>query len=174
MGGLYRVSECEQCILKIYTLLNKGFSYAALKKHIYQLEKKASEFETRSRYHDLESNEHTALISEPGASATDTYFLPLLDRELNKITLFFEHQEKDLLEEVIELEALVKAKSEESFPPRDPYGFEDDDEDDDDDDDDDERRGSVSNERGGGRGHSGRRRRSNKRPPGSLSSRSIS
>jgi phosphate transporter len=53
---------------------------------------------------DLESNEQSTLLGEEDATQTDAIFVPLLDRELNKIAAFYEHQEKELLEDLQELE----------------------------------------------------------------------
>ncbi|KAL0945321.1 hypothetical protein HGRIS_000823 [Hohenbuehelia grisea] len=83
-------------------------AYDALKKCIYQLEKKQHNLD--QSYHDLEANEHSALMS-PGDgsnSSTDALFRSLLDRELLKITTFYEQQEAELLDEVKQLEKLVE------------------------------------------------------------------
>lgn len=106
------------------------FSYDLLKKYIYQLEKQQQQAPTSSLL-DLESNEHTSLVGRPSDRATDSVFLPLLDKELKKITLFYEGQEKELLEELEDLEALIQ-KQEELGMEGDHYI--DDDEDDEEDD----------------------------------------
>lgn len=73
--------------------------YDTLKKYVYQLEKQQAGY--RDTVHDLEANESTSLMRDGGpGAATDGLFIPLLDRELKKITLFYEAQEKELLDEV--------------------------------------------------------------------------
>ncbi|KAF9072552.1 SPX domain-containing protein [Rhodocollybia butyracea] len=84
--------------------------YDNLKKYIYQLEKQQQNL--TSSYHDLESSERASLVGRPADIATDTIFIPLLDKELTKITLFYENQEKELFEELQELEALVLTQEE--------------------------------------------------------------
>ncbi|KIK60132.1 hypothetical protein GYMLUDRAFT_244566 [Collybiopsis luxurians FD-317 M1] len=84
--------------------------YDTLKKYIYQLEKQQQGLS--SSYQDLESNERTSLVGRPDDAATDSIFIPLLDKELKKITLFYENQEKELFEELEELEALVQKQDE--------------------------------------------------------------
>ncbi|KAF7327088.1 SPX domain-containing protein [Mycena kentingensis (nom. inval.)] len=78
-------------------------AYDALKKFIYQAEKTQHE-QAAGGYRDVESNERTALVSR---DTDDDGFIPLLDRELNKICAFYEGQEKQMVEEVAELEELV-------------------------------------------------------------------
>jgi len=61
-----------------------------------------------------------------------------LDHELKKITLFYESQERELLDELAELESNIKAHEEAGLAAARNYYDEDaEDEDDDDDDDDD-------------------------------------
>ena len=114
-------------------------SYETLKKYVYQLEKQQAGF--RDTVHDLEANESTSLIRERDHISTDALFIPLLDRELKKICIFYDSQEQELLNEITELERLVQEQ--EDFGPdvghqydRDDY--EDDEDDDEDDDDEDE------------------------------------
>ena len=109
-------------------------SYDALKKYVYQFEKQ--QVGLRESYHDLEANESTSLMGEADAGSTDIQFIPLLDRELRKICLFYHTQEKELLEDVAELQRLVD-KQEESGPDGD-HHFIDEDEDEDDEDEDDD------------------------------------
>ncbi|KAG6888170.1 hypothetical protein C0992_009446 [Termitomyces sp. T32_za158] len=78
-------------------------SYDSLKTHIYRLEKE-QHVESRP-YRDIEANEHDFLMGQTG---TDAVFEPLLNKELEKIDLFYHVQEKELLEEVSELEELVQ------------------------------------------------------------------
>lgn len=133
-----------------------GVSYSALKKQIYQLEKKQLALSSQREY-DLESNERTALMDEDHSSGTDNIFKPLLDRELKKICDFYELQERELLQQLEELEGLVRMKDEESFINTDPrLAVGDDDEEEDD--DDDRRESSLNRERPRKRAASGRRR----------------
>jgi len=53
---------------------------------------------------DLESNERSTLLVEQHGTGTDAIFIPLLDREVKKIVAFYEYKEKELLEELEELE----------------------------------------------------------------------
>ncbi|KAG6816670.1 hypothetical protein H0H87_004030 [Tephrocybe sp. NHM501043] len=77
-------------------------AYDSLKRHIYQLEKE--QHGEGIPYRDVEANEQSNLL---GQSSTDAIFEPLLDKELKKITLFYEGQEKELLDLVTQLEVLV-------------------------------------------------------------------
>lgn len=111
--------------------------YDALKKYVYQLEKQQAGI--RDSYHDLEAaNETTSLMGTNDISSTDGQFLPLLDRELKKIDLFYEAQQRELVEDVAELQRLVD-KQEESGPDGDHHftDLDEDDEDEDEEEDDD-------------------------------------
>lgn len=79
------------------------FSYDSLKKCIYQLEKQQHGHEQLLTY-DPESNERSTLLAEQDVISTDAMFIPLLDRELRKIVTFYEHQEKELINDLEELE----------------------------------------------------------------------
>jgi hypothetical protein len=79
------------------------FSYDSLKKCIYQLEKQQHGHEQLLTY-DPESNERSTLLAEQDAISTDAMFIPLLDRELRKIVTFYEHQEKELINDLEDLE----------------------------------------------------------------------
>ncbi|KAJ7191148.1 SPX domain-containing protein [Mycena pura] len=121
-------------------------SYDALKKYIYQLEKAQH---AQRAYRDLESNERTSLVDT--GPTTDAVFVPLLDKELQKICSFYEAQEKLLVDEVAELEELVRQQDEAGIT-----GYQDAPYDDDDDDDDSisrspQRRRRVSSSVGGRR-----------------------
>ncbi|KAF8071496.1 SPX domain-containing protein [Lyophyllum atratum] len=109
-------------------------SYDALKKSIYQLEKQ--QHGDTLPFRDIEANEAEALLSSADRSNTDPLFEPLLNKELHKVVSFYEIQEKELQEEVAELEELVARQEEEGLAAGERYL--DDPEDDDDDDDDDE------------------------------------
>lgn len=111
--------------------------YDTLKRHVYQLERQQAGY--RDTVHDLEANESSSLMRHHDtAIPTDALFTPLLDRELKKITLFYEAQEKELLDEVYTLSSLVQQQ--EDFGPdvghqyENQDGFEDDDDDEDDED----------------------------------------
>ncbi|TFK34530.1 SPX domain-containing protein [Crucibulum laeve] len=94
-----------------HTLL--PFSYDTLKKYIYQLEKAQHGLE--SSVPDLSGNqeagEYASLLPAP-SSTSDSVFVPLLDRELKKITLFYETQERELMDELTELEEAVQHQEE--------------------------------------------------------------
>lgn len=101
-----------------------------MKKYIFQLEKQ--QLGADGSYRDLESNERVSLIDHD-SSAIDALFRPLLDRELTKITLFYESQEKELLEELSQLEQQIKDHEEAGPDAGYHYMYHDDDDDDDDD-----------------------------------------
>lgn len=110
-------------------------SYDTLKKYVYQLEKQQVGF--RDALHDLEANESTSLMHTRDHLSTDSLFIPLLDRELQKICLFYESQEQDLLKEVTALEHLVQQQEEHGPYVEHQYEvaeFEDDEDEDDEDD----------------------------------------
>ncbi|KAI0346236.1 Sodium/sulfate symporter [Trametopsis cervina] len=112
-------------------------AYDTLKKYVYQLEKQQVGY--RDAVHDLEANESTSLIQgSQNHVSTDALFLPLLDRELKKITLFYEAQEKEFLEEVRGLERMVQEQEAHGPDTGHQYdrqeGYEDEDDEDDDDD----------------------------------------
>ncbi|CAA7265750.1 unnamed protein product [Cyclocybe aegerita] len=107
-------------------------AYDALKKYIYQLEKQQAGHE-HLLLHDIESNEHSSLLRQGDASNTDSLFIPLLDRELKKIVLFYEHQEKELLDDLEELEKDVALQEEIGLRGGEHYqDFDEEDEEDDD------------------------------------------
>jgi phosphate transporter len=130
-GGTSILRTCLRTLL--YTLAHMPPSYDALKKYIYQLEKQQHDLGRSS--HDLEANERETLIQQATRTATDSVFVPLLDRELKKIVFFYESQEKELLDAVTNLEELVKDQEEAGLAAEHQYlvdGEEDDDDDDDD------------------------------------------
>jgi phosphate transporter len=81
-------------------------SYDGLKKQIYLVEKRQSGLDTG--YHDLESQRSPLL----GSPDTDRVFSQYLDRELRKITLFYESQAAELFEDTEDLEAQVTEQEE--------------------------------------------------------------
>ncbi|KAG6820158.1 hypothetical protein H0H93_004595 [Arthromyces matolae] len=80
-------------------------AYDSLKRDIYQLEKE--QHGEHRPYRDLEANEQETLL---GQTRSDVLFEPLLNEEMKKITSFYKVQEKEITEEVGELEALVKVQ----------------------------------------------------------------
>ncbi|KAF5342210.1 hypothetical protein D9611_001188 [Ephemerocybe angulata] len=107
-------------------------AYDALKKYIYQLEKQQVNHEQIVPA-DVETGERSSLLGGHDVSATDAAFVPLLDQELRKIVFFFEMQEKELFEELEELEEAVSKQEEADLTGSGRYAdFSDDDEDDDD------------------------------------------
>ena len=101
-------------------------SYDGLKKQIYLVEKRQSGLDTS--YHDLESL-HSPLL---GNSDADQIFSQYLDRELKKITLFYESQAAELFEDIEDLEAQVEEQEEGEM--RNYPEFDEEDEDDEDED----------------------------------------
>ncbi|KZT27225.1 Sodium/sulfate symporter [Neolentinus lepideus HHB14362 ss-1] len=110
-------------------------AYDSLKKAIYQLEKQRASGE--HPYADLESNERTSLIGRQDSSSTDAIFIPLLDHELKRITLFYGAKEAEVLNELAGLEEMVK-EQDEAGPVTDDHYMHDIDEDDEDEDEDDD------------------------------------
>lgn len=126
---------CVHPSSRIYHVFNTSVRYDNLKKYIYQLEKQ----QHGSQYldaADLEASESSALIDQADRSNTDLVFIPLLNQELKKIILFYESQEKELLDEVADLEELVEKQEEMGLAGGehyldDPLADEDDEDDDD-------------------------------------------
>jgi phosphate transporter len=105
--------------------------YDALKKYIYQLERQ--KFGDGRPYHDMEASEYATLLA-PTRSDTDSLFIPLLNQELKKIVTFYESQEKELLEDVGNLEEHAAQLEEAGLAAGERYLDDDDDDDEDDDD----------------------------------------
>ena len=100
MGRIHRVCFHLGPLCEISSL----FSYDSLKKCIYQLEKQQHSHEQQLLTYDPESNERSTLLAEQDVTSTDAMFIPLLDRELRKIVTFYEHQEKELINDLEDLE----------------------------------------------------------------------
>ncbi|KIJ51071.1 hypothetical protein M422DRAFT_204101 [Sphaerobolus stellatus SS14] len=98
-------------------------AYGYLKKQIYLLEKQQA---PAPRYRDVEEGE--ALLRN--GEGTDKYFRPLLDKELLKITTFYESQQKELYDELDDLEEQIRRKDEQGLRPEGAYADVDDDDDD--------------------------------------------
>ncbi|KAG6852644.1 hypothetical protein C0991_010241 [Blastosporella zonata] len=128
VGGVYIVSPVS-VVQKSREFSCIDSRYDSLKRHIYQLEKE--QHGDARAYRDIEANEQSGLL---GQSSTDAVFEPLLDKELKKITLFYEVQEKELLDQVVELEQLVTAQEDAGLTGDGRYYDDDEDEEDDDDD----------------------------------------
>jgi phosphate transporter len=116
-----------------YTYHNR---YDALKKYIYHLEKQ--KYEALLQSHDVESaTERTSLVGRAAQfQDTDELFEPLLDAERRKIASFYALQEKQLLQELSELEELIKEQDDIGMLAGRFYGEHHWDEDDDEDEDD--------------------------------------
>ena len=110
-------------------------SYDVLKRHIYQLEKEHHRLSCANA--DLEANERSALVEQPDFSAIDAAFIPILNQQLQKISLFYEEKERELFDDLQTLEDLV-AEQDQAGPATwehymdDDYGDEEDDDDEDD------------------------------------------
>lgn len=107
-------------------------SYDSLKKYIYQLEKQQAGRDQLLSV-DPESNERISLLSQDDASRTDALFIPLLDRELKRVIAFYEHQERELFEELKDLENDIELQDEVGLQGEETWGHyadEDDEEDD--------------------------------------------
>lgn len=112
----------------------RSCSYSSLKKHIFALEKQYHDHGLALR--DLEaSNERSHLMTADGLSKADKIFSGLLDKELQKIVLFYKEQEKELARDVENLQKDVAQKDTEGPSPTDSI-YEDDEDDEDDDEED--------------------------------------
>lgn len=127
VGRLHRVSTPPRPNLLHFLTAP---SYDGLKKQIYLVEKQQSGLDTS--YHDLESQRRPLL----GNSDSDRVFSQHLDRELRKITLFYESQATELFEDIQDLEGQVAEQEEEEM--RNYPEFDEEDEDDEDEDGDGE------------------------------------
>jgi hypothetical protein len=113
---------------------SSSYRYSALKKRIYEL---STKYEPRlANGANGASHERAGLLTP--TNRCDSEFIPLLDKELDKITSFYYQQEKELQEELDALQAEIEEQEERGFMP--PYR----DGEDDDDDDDDEEEGDGS------------------------------
>ncbi|KAG8906395.1 low-affinity phosphate transporter [Tulasnella sp. 403] len=148
-------------------------AYSALKKKIYEL---SVQFDLEPAAGQHQPYERARLL-ESGTTSANDIFTPLLDRELDKIAAFYTTQEKEMLDELEELRALVERTEEEGL---DATPYYDDDDDDDEDDDEDETQRSQSyardpshgRETSYGRESSSRRRRKASLDAGHLTDRS--
>lgn len=77
-------------------------------------------------------------------SSMDTQFIPLLDRELRKISLFYESQEKELVDDMEELKRLITQQEDLPLDGSHRYLASEDDDDEDDDEEDEEGFGVTS------------------------------
>ncbi|KAK2467241.1 hypothetical protein APHAL10511_000790 [Amanita phalloides] len=104
-------------------------AYDTLKRCIYQLEKQL--YATRITHLDSES---AALLHLSSPQDADAIFVPLLDRELDKISEFYVTQEKEMAHEFQDIHATVKRLEERGIQ----HGYRDylEDEDEDEDEDD--------------------------------------
>lgn len=84
-----------------------------MKKHIYQLEKQQHGHERLRVDADVEGGEYRPLLEDGGIlTGTDAVFVPLLDRELKKIELFYDQQAKELMEDLHDLEKDIALQDE--------------------------------------------------------------
>lgn len=72
------------------------------------------------------NNEQASLLPTESDSRTNAVFVPLLNRELEKIRSFYAAQQKELLDELAELEELVKTQEDATLlGPNNPYDDDD-------------------------------------------------
>ncbi|KAG0705781.1 SPX domain-containing protein [Suillus ampliporus] len=135
-------------------------AYDVLKRYIYQLEKRQQRPDgIEPSYHDLEANEQTTLVDHTDTSGVDSLFKPLLDRELEKITRFYEAQENELMDELAELEQSITQQDEAGLEAGLNYMDEDDEEEDEDEEEEDDFN-MVTRSEDHGKGSRHRRRKS--------------
>ncbi len=105
-------------------------AYSNLKKTIYIMEKELPS-EPNAPYSDVE-NESSGLLQNADTSETDRTFVPLLDKELNKIVEFYLEKDAELRADLQQLKDDVERTENEDFDDDSDFGVSDEDEDDED------------------------------------------
>ncbi|KAJ1018061.1 hypothetical protein NDA16_004930 [Ustilago loliicola] len=109
---------------------DKYLAYSNLKKTIYIMEKELPSV-PNAPYSDVE-NESSGLLSNADTSDTDRTFVPLLDKELNKIVEFYLEKEAELRADLQQLKDDLERTENEDFDDDSDFGMSDEDDDDDD------------------------------------------
>ncbi|PWY97005.1 SPX-domain-containing protein [Testicularia cyperi] len=109
---------------------DKYLAYSNLKKAIYIMEKDLPS-DPAGGTGDLE-NESAGLLQHGDATETDRVFLPMLDKELEKIVEFFLDKESEMLADLQKLEQDLERTENEDFDDDSDFAFSDDEDDDDD------------------------------------------
>lgn len=107
---------------------DKYIAYSHLKKTIYIMEKELPSV-PNAPYSDVE-NESSGLLSNAETSDTDRTFVPLLDKELNKIVEFYLGKEAELKADLQQLKDDLERTENEDFQDDSDYGISDEDDDD--------------------------------------------
>ena len=102
---------CVCCLEHTRLATDISTSYEALKKCIYQIEKKQISHD-HPPTRDIESNEYSFLLGQEDVANTDSVFIPLLDQELRKVVSFYQNQEAELFDELRDLEDAVAHQEE--------------------------------------------------------------
>lgn len=108
---------------------DKYIAYSNLKKAIYMMEKELPSV-PNAPYSDVE-NESSGLLQNADTSETDRAFVPLLDKELNKIVEFYLEKDTELRADLQQLKDDLERTENEDFEDNSDYGMSDDDDDDD-------------------------------------------
>ncbi|EST08630.1 SPX, N-terminal [Kalmanozyma brasiliensis GHG001] len=108
---------------------DKYISYSNLKKSIYLMEKELPSV-PNAPYSDVE-NESSGLLQDADSSDTDRAFVPLLDKELDKIVEFYLKKDTELRGDLQQLKEDLERTENEDFEDDSDFGNSDDDEDDD-------------------------------------------
>ncbi|KAJ9475297.1 Low-affinity phosphate transporter PHO91 [Pseudozyma hubeiensis] len=106
---------------------DKYVAYSNLKKTIYMMEKELPS-EPNATYSDLE-HESSGLLQDADTSETDRAFVPLLDKELNKIVEFYLEKDAELRADLQQLKDDVERTENEDFELDSDFGLSDDDDD---------------------------------------------
>ncbi|SPO30275.1 probable PHO91 - similarity to Pho87p and Pho90p [Ustilago trichophora] len=109
---------------------DKYIAYSNLKKAIYIMEKELPSV-PNAPYTDLE-NESSGLLQNADATDTDRTFLPLLDKELNKIVEFYLQKDAELRADLQRLNDDLERTENEDYDEDSDFGLSDEDDDDDD------------------------------------------
>lgn len=109
---------------------DKYLAYSNLKKTIYLMEKELPSV-PNAPYSDVE-NESAGLLSNADSSDTDRTFVPLLDKELNKIVEFYLKKEAELKADLHQLNEDLERTENEDFEDDSDFGMSDEDDDDED------------------------------------------
>ncbi|SPC66321.1 probable PHO91 - similarity to Pho87p and Pho90p [Ustilago sp. UG-2017b] len=109
---------------------DKYIAYSNLKKAIYIMEKELPSV-PNAPYSDLE-NESSRLLFNAETSETDRTFVPLLDKELDKIVQFYLQKDAELRRDLQQLKDDVHSTENQDFQDDSDYGVSDEDDDDED------------------------------------------
>ncbi|EPQ28079.1 uncharacterized protein PFL1_04406 [Pseudozyma flocculosa PF-1] len=111
---------------------DKYVAYSNLKKSIYLLERDLPMLPSDNANADDVENESANLLQQAAQSDTDRHFVPLLDKELQKIVAFFNEKHAEMQADLGALERDLERTENEEIDDDSDQPFSDDDDDDDD------------------------------------------